>query len=1060
MRLFLTALAAAFSLCLLAGVAASMLAMRLSTGPLDVSFARDRIEGMLSNEEAGYSVSLDKVTLTWPKVRGPLMLRVAKLKILRNDNSVALSVDEAGLGLSRRYLVLGVVRPVAIYLEAPALQLIRSSAGLTVLLESPAPQPEDEKKDKEQVAQEVITLLDSIVERRYDRKGLFSALRTLEINDAQLAVRDEIAGVSWYLTDFDFSLGRHPDGLIANFAMKVPGGESKAAGLSANLLYRAAQKDFTLTAFLQDCSPAPLARFIGSANIFGQSRFSLNGRVAARLDKNFNVQTAAARIQSPPGILDLPGHLEVPAIMGGIDLDVSYDAAAKTLDLKSLKASFSGIAFEASAKGTISDTGIRAPVVLKIADLPVRSAAALIPESERGSEAGVWLTQRLDDGRFYDASATADLILERTKAQDGESEWVVDAHNIKADFLFDNLTVRYNETLMPATKTKGKGHFENESLFIEGETGMVKDVEATNIKMAFTDIVRAGGGMADINMDIKGPLATVLDYIGDEPIALGDKLDFKPEDVKGTVALNVQLNFPTVKDLPKEDVKVIVKGDITDAYLPNAVRTLALSGGPLHLEVKDGGFSVSGKAQLAGRDAELEWLQYFDPAGHPFEAQVKAKVGADRELRTYFGVNLEDYISGVLPVDVVYTDHGDYTATLDLKGNLAPLKIDIKPFKYVKEPGVEGDLTLKAALKRDEVTEISDLQLKTQDFTVTDGKLMFGPRGERKSDLLGGRLPKATIGQTEAQVDFEITAENLLKVVAKGPVFDGRPFMNEEDEEDGSTDNQPIHISVETPRMIAKNQMELKNVRVYAEIDSEADVTRLEIDALAGTGTMYVRFKPNSAGKRIFRFEATDAGATMRAFDLFDDMQGGTLLIYGSPMTEGDQDNVAGVARFENFRIVKMPGLARLLSAMSLGGVEQLLSGEGVFFTKLEAGFEWHARPEGSIIYVKDGKTAGSSLGLSFEGTMDRAKQDLDMGGTLVPLSGINNVISSIPIIGDILTGGPGGGIIAASYTMKGPFKDPQVMVNPLSVLTPGILRKILFEGGYEKPIPPKEQAE
>ncbi|MBL4590023.1 MAG: hypothetical protein JKY11_08100, partial [Alphaproteobacteria bacterium] len=62
-------------------------------------------------------------------------------------------------------------------------------------------------------------------------------------------------------------------------------------------------------------------------------------------------------------------------------------------------------------------------------------------------------------------------------------------------------------------------------------------------------------------------------------------------------------------------------------------------------------------------------------------------------------------------------------------------------------------------------------------------------------------------------------------------------------------------------------------------------------------------------------------------------------------------------------------------------------------------------------------------------------------------LSTINKVVGSIPIVGQLLTGG--GALIAATYTMTRDVggDDVTVSVNPLSALTPGILRKILFEG-------------
>ena len=69
------------------------------------------------------------------------------------------------------------------------------------------------------------------------------------------------------------------------------------------------------------------------------------------------------------------------------------------------------------------------------------------------------------------------------------------------------------------------------------------------------------------------------------------------------------------------------------------------------------------------------------------------------------------------------------------------------------------------------------------------------------------------------------------------------------------------------------------------------------------------------------------------------------------------------------------------------------------------------------------------------------------MQGTVIPLSSLNKVIGSIPLIGNILTGG--GAFFAATYTMerKEGETETNVSVNPLSALTPGILRKVLFEG-------------
>ena len=77
---------------------------------------------------------------------------------------------------------------------------------------------------------------------------------------------------------------------------------------------------------------------------------------------------------------------------------------------------------------------------------------------------------------------------------------------------------------------------------------------------------------------------------------------------------------------------------------------------------------------------------------------------------------------------------------------------------------------------------------------------------------------------------------------------------------------------------------------------------------------------------------------------------------------------------------------------------------------------------------------------------MDRPKNEVAIKGTLVPLFGINSVLGFIPLLGDLLVSKPGEGIIGRTYTVAGNADEPRVSVNPLSMVTPGILRRI-FQG-------------
>ena len=54
------------------------------------------------------------------------------------------------------------------------------------------------------------------------------------------------------------------------------------------------------------------------------------------------------------------------------------------------------------------------------------------------------------------------------------------------------------------------------------------------------------------------------------------------------------------------------------------------------------------------------------------------------------------------------------------------------------------------------------------------------------------------------------------------------------------------------------------------------------------------------------------------------------------------------------------------------------------------------------------------------------------------PINGI-----AIPLIGKVLGGEKGEGVFGMSYKVQGNSSNPLVSVNPLSILTPGVFRKI-----------------
>ena len=144
--------------------------------------------------------------------------------------------------------------------------------------------------------------------------------------------------------------------------------------------------------------------------------------------------------------------------------------------------------------------------------------------------------------------------------------------------------------------------------------------------------------------------------------------------------------------------------------------------------------------------------------------------------------------------------------------------------------------------------------------------------------------------------------------------------------------------------------------------------------------------------------------------------------------------------------------LTRILSIMALTGIVDALTGDGLNFATLDVPFVMH---EGEV-QITDAKATGTSIGFTTSGTIYTHADVLNIEGTVVPAYALNSLLGKIPLLGNILTGNEdGGGVFAANFAISGPIEDPKTTVNPLSALTPGILRNLFgaFKGEERQPL-------
>ena len=219
-----------------------------------------------------------------------------------------------------------------------------------------------------------------------------------------------------------------------------------------------------------------------------------------------------------------------------------------------------------------------------------------------------------------------------------------------------------------------------------------------------------------------------------------------------------------------------------------------------------------------------------------------------------------------------------------------------------------------------------------------------------------------------------------------------------------------------------------------------------------GGPVLNVNLAPDSGGNRILVMKAENAGDTLRFFDLFEKMQGGRLELKGRYDDAALTRPLRGKLKVTDYRVRNAPLMTRVLSIMALTGIVDAMTGQGLSFAELDVPFTY---TDGEV-QIEEAKATGTSIGFTASGTIYTHADVLNIEGTVVPAYALNSFLGKIPLLGNILTGNEdGGGVFAANFAISGPIEDPKTTVNPLSALTPGILRNLFgaFKGDEREPL-------
>jgi hypothetical protein len=1000
----------------------------LMAGPVSVAWVTPYIERELSTEDL--SVDIDDTQLRLGEDQS-LDLSAIGVRVRDRDGRLLGALPEVEIGLSTSALLFE--RRIAIRridAVAPTLTLVRredGSIGFARVSEASGASNVD-----------LHAVLDFLTDPKAN--GAAAHLEHIRFSGGELILEDQTLGRTLRARDAELNIDFLADRVAADLRFGIDQAARPALfHLSAS--HEPGRDWIGLDLAFDNLLPAEFADFAPDLPLSGlrlafsgtaQSAVSLQGEPAP---VQFDLATENGTIELPErGIGPLP--IEALWLQGVLAPDRA-GVVVDRLELASDGADLSGHG-EAAWRG--GKPTLQADLEAKNAT--VDHVARFWPAGE-GREARTWVVENITAGR---------VPLARAKLRFGPGELgrkPLPEHALAGEFAFQDLAVRYVDTMPPLVGVDGSATFTGQRMDFAVASGHVGDlaIDRGSVEISGIGIEGRDTTQLEIATRVAGPLAQALSLIEQPPLKFASKVGIAPDAASGQVVADLRIAMPLHKEMePAEEARVAADATIIDAALKS--KPVNLSGGQLKLTLTEQAAKLAGEAVVEGVPVRFQVQESL--GGHAgVTRRYQVEGSPDAALLEQFGVELPFTLEGQVGVTATVTERRARRAA-EIALDLTPTAIAVPQLSWRKASGEPATLTATAAIPADGPIEVTEFALTSKDLHAK-GNLEAQLEPLHLARL---QLDQVRFGETRAAVVARWSESAGYDVRIEAQTLDLDPWLDQEgpdkEREAGTGSEAPFHLSLQAARLIVRGQP-LRDVAADLVRGPDGWRSANLSGRLPKDGDVALTLAPAGAGQTL-RLTSTDAGDLLHTLHQTSRIEGGQLALDATILGQRPSLQARGKLVARQFHVRDAPLLARLLTVASLTGIVNLLGGEGIAFEQLEAPFV----VRDDLLQLDRGRMYGSQLGLTFEGQLDLAGDTMDLEGTVVPVYGVNWTIGQIPIIGQLLRGSKGEGAFAVTYGMRGPVGAPEIRVNPLSALAPGFLRE-LFSGLRKGTLEPPE---
>jgi hypothetical protein len=1021
-------------------VLATAVALRLMAGPIDLDFVRTRLGEEFDTPGGKVRIHADQVFVEWSSLSQPMRLVLSGLSVTNAANQVVATAPSVALSFEPRSVIRGRLLPTAIVVDQPTLNadITREGGMLRQVL----------AKTGSDTQGEVVDLLIDQLLAEPNHISLLGQLDTIQVEHAKLTLRDVPSGVLWIAPNVQARLKRDASGVIISASARFlsPTTPTTPIDVALSGSYSRDRSRISIEAKIDGLKPSMLADLSPDATLLRGIDIALLGRMNIQASGTGEIRTVAIDVTGGDGNLTLPGVLSVSHKVRSVAAHATIDAASHTARIDNVDVDVGAAKVHVTGAGLRTEQGQVFTGRVDIKQIPVDHLGDYWP-LEFASGGRTWAIANLDKG-------TLDVTSEFALSIPGNDLSELKIDRTVAFLDYRGMTVHYMAHMPELQQVSGKARFEGGTLHFDVAGGTAVNLAVAGATIDLTGLDGQAPQHAAIRMPISGTAPAVVALLARPKLGLPRHVQYDPKRLGGDVAIELTLAFPLLNSLAVADIDIKAEAALSGFSLKHAIGNVDLTDAVARVGYDNSHLHVTGTGKLDGNAVEIAWHEQFQPrAAYRQRYELKGTIPAALIGKAGFP-SPEPYLTG--PVNVTSLRYqGAPNGSSELQGrfDLKGAKAAVPHFNWTKEAGVDGNLSLTLRLAAGGKLSTADFEGHGGGLTAK-GQILFN--GDNAVQQVN--LDQFALGRTDLSIGWK-RAPGGVEIGLRGRALEFEKVRQALKARDEIAKTAPVGAAAtarESTRVSVQVDQVLMNRGSLGALNGRLDMVgeRLASADLSMTAGKGATFRVQPAGQaRTVGFYVADFGLLLREAGWLDGLTGGYLDFRGrfnDALADSPLDGTLKLGPYRMQKVTPRAGVDSLNSAIDG------LSRAGDALQQFES-LDANISKLGERILVRNGRTSGPSIGLTTAGSLDLARDTVHLRGVVVPGFALNNLLSNVPLLGPLLTGGRNGGLFAFTYKLEGPFDDMKSDVNMMSALTPGALRELFTLSSDGAPAQPAE---